>query len=428
MYIQFVSLLNQCRLKRRIQLLELVIFSLAVLLSGCSSFDPFALNAPQSPVRQPTYELLLKVHRLQEQQDADKALRLLNKFYPRVKRLPKDRALIHQARAYLWISQDNFKNAIPFLEQAIAGEHLGQSMTNGLRYKLAQIYLHEGRLVDGIRTLESWFEKTEHPSAQEHAVAGHAYYLAGQYGAAIFHLNAAILDPTPKDSWYAILLSAYLKTNSIHQAKEVVGALLKILPHQREYWLQLIAIETNLANEAHALASFELAQRVGVLNPSELIQIAKFNLQENLPHRAAELLENGLEQETISSVRENWQLLADAWILAREYERALGPLLKVRELSDVSTIYATDLQRSELYMRLQQWSNAQKLLESIPLQSGAKFASRVRLLHGISAYYSRDYDQSIRSFESAAQHPSTQEIAGSWLERTRWKIGSSAGP
>ena len=60
----------------------------------------------------------------------------------------------------------------------------------------------------------------------------------------------------------------------------------------------------------------------------ELLRIAQLYLFYEVPYKAALILEKELESGRIKDEEKNWEQLANAWLSAREWKKAIPPLKK----------------------------------------------------------------------------------------------------
>ncbi len=63
----------------------------------------------------------------------------------------------------------------------------------------------------------------------------------------------------------------------------------------------------------------------------ELRQLAQLYLYHSIPYRAARVLEKGLADGIVTEDVDIFAMLANSWLLAREYEAALDPLRRTRK-------------------------------------------------------------------------------------------------
>jgi len=124
------------------------------------------------------------------------------------------------------------------------------------------------------------------------------------------------------------------------------------------------------------------------------------------------VLEKGLKDGAIARDADVLELLANSWIAAREYQRALDPLQEAAELSKDGNLY---VRLGQVQMQRENWSEATALLEKAVAKGGLKDPGNADLLLGIAYYNGAQIARARSSFLRAREHESTRNAANRWI-------------
>lgn len=395
--------------------------SAAVLLT---SHTALAKRDEDFKVRAPTYKVLQRIQKLMDEENYQQALKKADEFAPRIENVPFELALLNQIKAYIHMLQGEPVAAISIFENVLANTLLPESTENNMRYNLAQLYIQTEQLDKGLTLLEKWLATVDNIPADAHALAGQCYYLKKNFSGAEQHLTSAVnKSKAPQENWYKLLLATHFEQKQYEKAEVLLRTLLRNYPNNREYWVQHSNIALILNREQLALASLELAEDKALLEDKDLIKLVKLNMHNDAPHRAARLLQSAIDEKRTEADNEKLQLLADAWIIAREYEQALKTLQKAIDMDkDNRGQYA--LRKGEILIQLERWQDAATALKlaSSSHHDDAEKKARANLLLGISAYYLNDYAMSHSALQKATLHASTRDTANDWYQHTKQQL------
>ncbi len=338
---------------------------------------------------------------------------------------PHERALYYQTRAYLEAAQEQWEASTQSFEASLAEEALAHGTHLATLFNLGQIYLMLDRYEDSARMLEQWFAAAENPSATTYYVLATSYALGGRYADALEPAEQAVaLEERPKEAWLQLLLTLYFEAKDYAKLATVLERLVMLYP-KKTYWMQLAAIYGELGRDRKSLAVLQLAHEQGMLTTSEeLERLAQLYLYHELPYRAGLLLEKGLEEGAIESEPDAWELLANAWIQAREYDRAIPHLERAAELSESGDLY---LRLGQLHLERESWSAAEQAFVRAVERGGLDEPGNAWVLLGVSRFNGGRVRSAGQAFAKAKSHDSTREVAERWLEHVERERLAAAG-
>jgi tetratricopeptide (TPR) repeat protein len=406
------------RVSRRRAALLLALGAAAVLLVAVPAGGRERRPPPESKqveaVSRAVYEKLGKVQEAMDAENWTAAASALQGILTSGELNAAEESLVHQTFGYVHSGQQQYAKAIASFEKALALGGLPDTAQVNTQFNLGQLYLLTDQNEKGIRALEAWFAKAENPSAPPYLLLANAYAEKGDYRTAWRWAQPGLdkMDP-PRESWMALAAQLSLQLENYREARRWLERLVDGWP-KRTYWMQLVAVYGETNEPRKALVAMEMADRQGFLTTSQdRVRLAQLHLVSENPYRAGLLLEDGMANGSIEKSRENYELLANAWTLAREYERALGPLAQAAELSREGKLW---VRLGQLHLDAERWGEAEQALRKGIARGGLEHPGEARLLLGIALYQGGRHDAAREAFESAARDPSAASQARQWLQ------------
>ncbi len=366
-------------------------------------------------VSRTTYEQLLKAEEYNINGDYGAAVLTLKKMLPGLDAKPYEKALVLRNLGYLYVTLLDFPTTIKYWLQSLAADGLPLVQQEDLRYSLAQVYLNSGAYQEGAETLEQWLQDAESPNPDAYVMLGGAYLELKRYHKADLNLRRAIvLRGRPKESWLQLLLSVRYEMRDYRGCLEVLQELVENFPGVKQYWQQLASIHMNLNDEKSAIAVLETAHRQGLLNiQRDLLLLANHYLAMKIPYKAAELLDRSIKSGRVINNRENWDLLATAWLQARETEKGIAALARAARLAKDGE---RDIRIARLRAEQERWEDVLAALRNGLAKGGMGTRGDAFILRGMAQYHLGHPDKAGEDFNLALSFHDTQELARQWLE------------
>jgi tetratricopeptide (TPR) repeat protein len=403
---------------RRRSLGRLALLAAGALLAAAPAAAREARPPPESKkveaVSRLVYERLGKVQEAMDAENWAAAASGLQGILNAGKLNSAEESLVQQTFGYVYSGQEQYTKAIAAFEKALALGGLPDTAQLNTQFNLGQLYLLTDQNDEGIRALEAWFQKAENPSAPAYMLLANAYAEKGDYKTAWRWAQPGLekMDP-PRESWMALAAQLNLQLQNYREARRWLERLVNGWP-SKTYWMQLVAVYGETNEPRKALVAMEMAERQGYLTSSQdRVRLAQLYLLAENPYRAGLVLEEGMAKGSIEKSRENYELLANAWTLAREYERALGPLAEAAERSREGRLW---VRLGQLHLDAERWGDAEKALRKGISRGGLDHPGEAQLLLGIALYQAGSLDAARQAFESAARDPNAAGQARQWLQ------------
>ena len=389
---------------------------LIVLLCFTSSISSIAYAGKKKTLSQQTYKILMAAQESLEKGKAAKAISTLQELLSKLQGKPYEQAIVLQSISHAHISQENFSAAIPPLKRSIDIGALPDEPQQQARFNLIRLYMAVENFPEAIDQLKAWLTQVAVPQAEAYIMLATAHLQLEHYQEAIEPLRTAIkISEAPKESWYQSLLGTYNELKQYNHCTVLLHTMLKLFPERAIYWRQLAGIQLTDEKYSEALATMELAYLRGhIKNEKELLNLAQLYLHLNAPYKAATLLESEITQNHISKTEKNWEHIANAWLLAREANKAVAALEKAKATLRNPQL---GLRLAQLYIELRRWQEADKTLGAI-INDGklkAAEAGQAWILLGIARHEAKSASKARIAFEQAAKYKKTANSAKQWL-------------
>lgn len=326
-------------------------------------------------------------------------------------------ANVHNFRAYIHYTRQDYPAAILAWERVLAQPDLPQAMEAGTRYSLAQLYVATSDWKRAAAMLEAWFRLADDPAPESHVLLAQAHYQLGQHAEALAAIERALAEARsrgqpPRENWYLLQRMASYASGDLKATAKALGVLAERWP-RKEYFVQLAGILGELGEAGRQLAALEIAYRGGWLDGErELLNLAYLYLGNETPIRAARVLERGLEDGRIAPGARNLELLGAALRQARENRRAIEVLERAaREGGD-----------AELWVRvagLQLEENADEQAVAAARRAlelgGGRRPDSTRIVLGMALYNLGRHAEARAAFAEAARDERSRQSAEQWL-------------
>ncbi len=336
-------------------------------------------------------------------------------------------ALAHQTFGYLYSTKEQYGKSIKAFEKALALEALPDSAQLNTQFNLGQLYMLQEKYDQGIKILLDWFNKANNPPASAYMLMANAYAQkasnsSNEKAEKAEYRNAwkwakqglAKMDPNkPREAWLRLGSQLNLALEDYKGAAKLLEALARISPKET-YLKQLTAVYGQLDQPRRALIAMELAQMEGYLEDSkELERLSQLYLFNEVPYKAAVLLDKGIADGTVVKNEKNWELLANAWAMSREYDRALDPLGRAASAADDGKLY---VRLGQLHIDGERWKLAEESIAKGIKKGGIDAVGEAYLLLGISQFQAEKFQAARTSFERSARDKKTSKSSGAWIQ------------
>ncbi|MEC7958568.1 MAG: hypothetical protein VX172_03645 [Pseudomonadota bacterium] len=341
----------------------------------------------------------LKAQEALAEEKPDESLKILDRLLSNQELSDFEKATIYRLKGYVYAEKEDYPKSMDFLQQSLSYNALEPQAQLDLQFGIAQLYLAIDQWNRGLKELLDWFDNAEAlgspPGPSAHALLAQIYlYFASEapkdspeekqfYRKAEPHAEIAVLQAAePRENWYQIYLSVLLFDDRYEESVPLLEAMVYRFPDKKTYYRQLAALYAELKREEDSFAIQQIMYSKDMLEKhSELLRLAQLYLYYEIPYKAAIILEKELQAERIEDEEKNWEQLANAWLSAREWKKAIPPLTKAAEMSEDGRLF---LRLGQTYMQEEDWKNAEKYIRYAIKKGDLENPGRAWLLLGIT--------------------------------------------
>ena len=371
------------------------------------------------------FRLIEKSQELLAEEKYDEAMEPLQTIMDGENFKAYEKAVAIQTSGYIYAGKEDYEATIGAFERAIATGDLPPRVVSDLTYGLAQLHLAKERPRKSLQLMDQWF------AAQEKEPGGDPYALKAQIHLILDELRAAeqaikkalSKEEEPKQQWIRILLSVLLQEERYGEARPILEDAVQIWPGVKAFWEQLTAIYYHFEEEDLAFVARRAMHVQDMLvSTKELSSMAQLYLYHDVPIKAAEILQSGMDGDRIEKTEKNYELLARAYMQAREWDKAIAPLTRAAEMSDEGKFY---VQLAQSYVQGEKWGLAESALVKALNKGGLDDEADSWLLLGIARTRLEKYDAAIKAFRKAGDDDDVAKDAFRWIRSIERRLAEN---
>jgi len=377
--------------------------------------------------------------------DMETVLSILNELRRDMANLKSyDRSVMWNAWAFVYFSDGKYEEAMDAYYRLINEPEVTIGLRVGALLSLAQLHLVQENYKEGIELILQWMDEVEKVTAQSYSLLGQAYYQTGDFRKSLTSMETAVTMAEeegykPRENWYVIMAACIgeLKKDigekeSLLRQIDIYEILVNLYP-KKQYFIQLGGSYGQLGREKDYMITLKAAHQKDFLNKeSEYLALTQLLLLNQNPYWAAQVFVSGqkkmitivdekTEEEKIVPVikdtEKNLKLLADAWRMAQEIDKAIPVLEKAANMSKdgESFVLLGNLYLSE--------DKVEKAVEAINkgLEKGkVKKLSQVYLTLGQAYFELQQFEEAKKNFRIAARDKDKKikQQANNWIKYT----------
>ena len=371
------------------------------------------------------FRLIEKSQELLAEEKYDEAMEPLQTIMDGENFKAYEKAVAIQTSGYIYAGKEDYEATIGAFERAIATGDLPPRVVSDLTYGLAQLHLAKERPRKSLQLMEQWFAAQEkEPSGDPYALKAQIHLILDELRAAEQAIKKALSkEEEPKQQWTRILLSVLLQEERYGEARPILEDAVQIWPGVKAFWEQLTAIYYHFEEEDLAFVARRAMHVQDMLvSTKELSSMAQLYLYHDVPIKAAEILQSGMDGDRIEKTGKNYELLARAYMQAREWDKAIAPLTRAAEMSDEGKFY---VQLAQSYVQNEKWGLAESALVKALNKGGLDDEADSWLLLGIARTRLEKYDAAIKAFRKAGDDDDVAKDAFRWIRSIERRLAEN---
>jgi tetratricopeptide (TPR) repeat protein len=371
-------------------------------------------NAPAPTIDAATGKVLneaIELLNMENYQGASQKIAALNLE----KLSPYERSKVEQILFNIAYVQEKYGEARGHLQKAIDAGGLNAQEIEQARYQSAQLFMTEEKWKEGAAALEEWFKTATNPNSAAYYLLAVAYYQQDDFDRALPPAKKAVeLVDKPQEGWLGMLSALYLQKEQYRDAVPVLQQLIATVPEKKTYWMQLSSVYGQMEDYPNALAIMQLAYSMGlVTEDSEIRRLADLLVFNDVPYRCSQVLEAAIEKKTVSLDEKLYEKLANCWIAAGEFDKAIAPLQRTAELAASGDAF---VRLGELQVQREDWAAAIAALQRGIEKGQLKDTGNAQLMMGVAHFSQKNFGEARTWLERAQRSDKHRQVATSYLQ------------
>ena len=370
-------------------------------------------------MRNRVYTQLARAQEIADAGNKEEGFKVLDEVKGRIEQLNSyEKAMLWNFYGFMHYGNDDIANAMMSFENVVAQEAIPESLYLSTVYSLAQLATQQGDFAKALKFLKDWQANSGGElKAPQHILFAQVYYQDKQFKKSLSHVNAAIQlakskNETPKENWLILQRASYYELKQPEMVAKVMEELVKLY-QKPEYWIQLAGMYGEIGQEEKQLGAMETAWQAGyVTKPADIIMLAQLYLFNQLPYKAAKLLDDAIAQGIVVADEKRIQLLAQAYVMAKEDDKAIPVLRKGAEIAEDGRF---DEQLAQAFVNTEKWSKAIDAANTAIKRGGLTNEGNMYLALGMAQFNLAQFDKALDAFKQASGFDETSKTAKQWL-------------
>jgi tetratricopeptide (TPR) repeat protein len=374
---------------------------------------------PGKFVSEGTGRRLNQLQELMTEEKYDEAIAGLNALAVKVKDNDYEYAVVLQNLANTYLSKgkaDDYRTALPIYEKVLALKALPIGTENSIVYNLAQLYGQVENYPKTTQLLEGWFKVTQNPPASALILMANAYAAQKKWREALPWVEKAVAKQSdkPQEAWYKLLFYVQYELKDYKACAQTLEVMVGIWPDNKKYWEQLTGMYLELEQDTKALAAMAVSHRKGFLTEEKpILNLARMYLLNETPYDAGKLLEESLSAKQVAPSEKTYALLAQAWLDAREWQKAAVALGKGGELAADGELF---VRKAQVHVDQLEYNDAIKAVDRAFQKGSLKRPGYAYMIQGRAAAETKNFKVAEEAFRKAQGFDETRKSAQAWLQ------------
>ncbi len=361
------------------------------------------------------YKALKKTETLIANKSYQLAEQKLQGMLADVKKQSYGHAIVLRSLSSVYALKGQYQQASDALATCLALNVLPKNQHKQALLNLGQLYMAIDQYAKAIRILEPYLIENPKQAVEINVLVANAYAQLKHYRKSLSYIEKAIAaSKKPKEAWYQLNLALFFELKKYASAADLLNKLIQVYPDKKTYWDQLSSVYQQLKHYKKAVSVKHLAYKKGFLDTEKsLLNLANLLLYIHSPYKAAHLIKNELAHKHIKSNSKNWETLANAWTMAKEFEHAINALEVASKLNPKGSLYQ---RLGQIHVEQENWKLAIASLNQALNKGGLKNTGATYLLLGMSYYEIKEIKRAKQSFLKASKYRKNKKSALQWLQ------------
>ena len=376
-------------------------------------------------MRNRVYTQLARAQKLADEGNKIEGFEVLSSMEERLDSLNSyEKAMLYNFYAFMHYANDDVKKAILSFTKVISDESaIPDSLLISTRYSLAQLSMQEQDYAGALTHLKQWQKVNNKPlTSNQEMFFAQVYYQDKQFIDSLMHIENAMsktkeANKQPKENWLVLQRATLYELNQPKRVTKVMEQLVRLY-NKPQYWLQLAGMYGEIGEEDKQIAVMEAAYQAGYITSlSQIMTLAQLYQFHGAPFKAAELLSEAIAQGTVVATEKTLDLLARAYLGAKESRKAIEVLTQLSSIVDDGKY---DALLSQTYLNIEQWKQsiiyADKAIAKSKGDDSLSYLDNMYLAKGMANFNLKEFKKSLSAFMTAEKRPKIKKTAQQWVK------------
>ena len=356
-----------------------------------------------------------------------------------------DRSIMYNYWGYLYFNDEDYDKAMRSYELLLNEPEVTLPLRTASLYTLAQLYLVKENYAKGIELILTWMDEVENVTAQSYSLLAQAYFQTNNFQKSLDSMLEAVRlaeeveGYKPKENWYVLLAACYSELKdqkkvtekiALEKQRDIYEILVNYYP-KKLYFLQLGGVYGQMNREVDYMITLKAAFEKDLLDrEGEYLALAQLLLLNKNPYWAAQVLVHGQNkkvaiknektgkdeiQPVVKDTEKNLKLLADAWRIAQETDKAIPVLEKAAKISEDGETF---ILLGNLYLVEDKLDDAVRAINEGIKKGKLKKPSQARLVLGQAYFELENFEEAKKQFRIAARDEDSRvkKTANNWIK------------
>ncbi len=336
-------------------------------------------------------------------------------------------ASIYRYMGWVTYEMGNTDQAIRYYQQVIAQ---APEIPLGIELEslktLAQLTFSEERYDDALNYLNKWISMADEVGSDIYYLKAMICYQKEDMRCALENIDIAVKmvedrGNVAQENWYNLQRALYQNKEDYRTALNIMIKLLRHYP-KKDYWVQVGSLYGVLEREKDQLQSMDVTYMMDAYDKEQqLINLAYLYLGAEVPYKAAQILQKGMDDKIIAKNEKNLELLGRSLYIAQEVDDAIPVMEAAASRSENGDLYG---QLVAMYVDRDQNKKAVEAGKNAIDKGKLDRPGDVHLNMGRAYLELKQYDNAIASFSKSAKIKETERLALSWkthAEREKYR-------
>lgn len=344
------------------------------------------------------------------------AVEMLKKLLERRGINSYEKAQTWSTLAFAYYTMEDIPNTIRAYENV-----LNETITVALELTslraLFQLYYAQEEYKKSLEYIDRWQTLKETPDPDVTYIKATVYYQLNDYRKALetalrVEQIAREQERTIKESWWYLQVVLY---NELKQYDNVIDVLEKLIVHypKKQYWMHLAGMYSETGQEDKSLSAYYAAYTQDMFEKeSEIVMLSQRLLNAEVPYEAAQILEKGFKDGIVEENEKNIKLLATAYTMAQEMDKAIDAWRDATKHTDDGEI---SYRLAQALSREDRHKEAIEAYREALDKGDLRDRYEVQFWLGISLMQLERWDEATRAFREAAKDDDMEKNARQYI-------------